>query len=58
MRRYVSVFVVILFVVKALKVIYGSEKGGYDQGFQVSVLVCLVYCVVLGRVSSRNKIPL
>ena len=53
-----SVFVVILFVVKALKVIYGCEKGGYDQGFQVSVLVCLVYCVVLGRVSSRNKIPL
>ena len=52
-----SVFVVILFVVKALKVIYGSEKGGYDQGFQVSVLVCLVYCVVLGRISSRNKIP-
>ena len=58
MRRYVSVFVVILFVVKALKVIYGSEKGGYDQGFQVSVLVCFVYCAVLGRVSSRNKIPL
>ena len=53
-----SVFVVFLFVVKALKVIYGCEKGGYDQGFQVSVLVCLVYCVVLGRVSSRNKIPL
>ena len=53
-----SVFVVFLFVVKALKVIYGCEKGGYDQGFQVSVLVCLVYCVILGRVSSRNKIPL
>ena len=52
-----SVFVVILSVVKALKVIYGSEKGGYDQGFQVSVLVCLVYCVVLGRISSRNKVP-
>ena len=58
MRRYVSVFVMILSVVKALKVIYGSEKGGYDQGFQVSVLVYLVYCAVLGRVSSRNKIPL
>ena len=58
MRRYLSVFFMILSVVKALKVIYGSEKGGYDQGFQVSVLVCLAYCVVLGRVSSRNKIPL
>ena len=42
MRRYLSVFCMILSVVKALKVIYGSEKGGYDQGFQVSVLVCFV----------------
>ena len=57
MRRYLCVFCMILSVVKALKVIYGSEKGGYDQGFQVSVPVCFVYCAVLGRISSRNKVP-
>ena len=42
MRRYLCVFYMFLSVFKALKVIYGSEKGGYDQGFQVSVLVCFV----------------
>ena len=35
-------FVYFLTFVKALKVMYGSDKGGYDQGFQVSVLVCFV----------------
>ena len=42
MRRYLCVFYMFLTFVKALKVIYGSEKGGYVQGFQVSVLVCFV----------------
>ena len=45
-------------LVKALRVIYGCDKGGYNEGYQVSVHVCLVYCVVLGRVPSRNKVPL
>ena len=45
MRRYVSVFVIILSVVKALKVIYGSEKGGMTRVFR---LVCLcALCNVL-----------
>ena len=30
-------------VVQALRTIYGCEKGGYDDGYQVSVYVCLVY---------------
>ena len=42
MRRYLGVFCMFLTFIKALKVIYGSEKGGYDQGFQVSVLVCFM----------------
>ena len=54
MRRNLGVFCMFLTFVKALKVIYGSDKGGYDQGFQVSVFVCFVKCVVLGRISSRN----
>ena len=53
-----SVFIVFLSVVKALRVIYGCDKGGYNEGYQVSVHVCLVYCVVLGRIPSRNQVPL
>ena len=58
MRRNLGVFCMFLTFVKALKVIYGCEKGGYNEGYQVSVHVCLVYCVVLGRIPSRNQVPL
>ena len=43
-------------VVKALRTIYGCEKGGYNDGYQVSVYVCLVYYVVLGRIPTGNQI--
>ena len=35
--------------------IYGCEKGGYDDGYQVSVYVCLVYYDIFRPDSNKES---